>query len=208
MNSTNLVIDMKNLTFSHQIIPQEHNGEQDCEIFLGQLFGQVVCIKKFKRKQKIHDMKLIREAHLVHSLNQPNIVLCMGISLTDNFIYQVLEYMSEGSVFEQLHIKHKISLNNMPLVFDLLDSVAKGMAFLHGHNIIHGNLNVKSILIDEDWKFKISEFGFNKLRERCNRLRKSKVAAHDSPYWFAPEIFKGETIGPASDVYSFGILMW
>jgi serine/threonine protein kinase len=187
---------------------QEHNSEQDCEIFLGKCFGQLVCIKKFERKKKFDDMKLVREAHQLHSLNHPNIVLCMGISLTENFIYQVLEYMSEGSVYEQLHIKHKISLHNMNLVFDLLDSVAKGMSFLNGHKLIHGNLNVKSILIDEDWKFKISEFGFNKLRERCHRLRKSKVAARESPYWFAPEIFKGERFDSSSDVYSFGILLW
>jgi serine/threonine protein kinase len=209
LSSNNLVIDFEKITFQEQIHPHYATGEQDCEVFLGKLYGtQTVCIKKFKRKEKLDDRKLFREAQQLHGLLNPNIVLCMGISLTDQYIYQISEYMQEGSVFEQLHIKKKITINNLSGILDLLDKVAKGMSFLHGHKMIHGNLNTKSILIDEDWNYKISEFGFPKLRERCHRLKKSKVATQESPYWLAPEIFKGERFGMSSDVYSFGILLW
>lgn len=207
------VIDLKEIIFEERLDMKLPASENQFETFKGNLYNnsQKVMIRKFKRR-KMSDKKLIKEAKVLEGLNHQNIVLFLGISIDPEYLYQITEYMQEGSVYEQLHVKHKISASNLPVIFDLLDSVARAMFFLHGHEIIHGNLNSTSILIDEDWTFKISDFGFNRLREKCHRLRKMKQRITGlneiSPYWFAPEIFRGDKYGFSSDVYSFGILMW
>lgn len=203
------MIDFAQLTLLEEIKPKVLSGDIEYEIYTGLIYNsQKVCIKKYKRRAKVQDSKLIREAKRLSSLNNPNIVMFMGLSLEKDFIYQISEFMQEGSVFDQVHVNKKLSMHNMRNMFDLLESVAKGMNYLHGLKKIHGNLNSTSILIDEDWNYKISDFGFSKLRERCHRLKRSKFSAYESPYWFAPEIFRGERFGPNCDVYSFGILLW
>lgn len=177
---------------------------------IGKIYNsQTVTIRIFRRKQKPKKTKILKDARILHGLNHPNIVMFMGICLYKDHIYHIAEHMQLGSVFELLHEKKKINMNNMDTVLDLLDSVAKGMNYLHGVRIIHGNLNSTNVLVDEDWNIKISDFGFNKLREKCRRLKKMKKSHTEiSPHWFAPEIFRGDKFGTSSDVYSFGILLW
>ena len=210
MESQPFVIDLKELEFK-EVIDAKSALKEQYETYIGTLYNsQSVIIRKYERREKLRDMKIIKEAKLLNGLNHPNIVMFMGISFSPGYIYQITEYMQEGSVYEQVHQKHKITINNnLAMVLDLLDSVAKGMNYLHGLGIIHGNLNSTNVLIDEDWNFKISDFGFNKLREKFHRLKKIKFSHSEaSPHWFAPEIFRGDKFGPSSDVYSFGIFLW
>lgn len=202
-------MDIQHLTFLEVMTPKTPSGEIEYELYRGKHLGsQFVCIKKYKRKKNVRISKLIKEAKQLRCINHPNIVMFLGLVLEDDYIYQVSEYMQNGSVYDQMYVSKRISLKNMRNLFDMLDAVAKGMNYLHGNNMMHGNLNSTSILIDEDWNFKISDFGFKKLRERCLRLKRCKVGKHESPYWFAPEILRGERFGPSSDVYSYGILLW
>jgi len=209
--TSSYIVNFDQMTFKERVESKIPTSEHNFETFVGKIYNsQTVTIRKFRRKQKQGTSRLKKEARILHGLNHPNIVMFMGISIDKEHFYHIAEHMELGSVYELLHVKKKISMHNMDKILEILDSVAKGMTYLHGVNIIHGNLNSTNILIDEDWNIKISDFGFNRLREKCDRLKKKKKKNDNeiSPHWFAPEVFRGDKFGTSSDVYSFGILLW
>eukprot|EP01019_Chilodonella_uncinata_P004302 GABU01005193.1.p1 GENE.GABU01005193.1~~GABU01005193.1.p1 ORF type:complete len:274 (+),score=52.58 GABU01005193.1:552-1373(+) len=152
------------------------------------------------------------------SMKHPNILLFHGIHLDDQYLSKVTLFMSNGTVYEQLHVKGQLTIQNMTQILELLESVAVGVSFLHAHKQMHGNLNTSSIYIDEDWNFKISDFGQHQIEEifeRVQRIQHPRESPSDDedtsiPYWVAPEILRGvrSQVGPSSDAYSFGILIW
>lgn len=82
------------------------------------------------------------------------------------------------------------------------------MAYLHGKNIIHCDLKSSNVLIGENWTAKISDFGLSQAR-KCNQKQRRSIASKlGTPQWMAPEVIRNEKYENASDVYSFGIILW
>lgn len=85
------------------------------------------------------------------------------------------------------------------------------MAYLHTHNIIHRDLAARNILVhryaDGSIAAEVSDFGLCRSHEagRGYCLRNSQKMPFK---WMAPEMFKTYVWPTASDVWSFGILMW
>jgi len=77
------------------------------------------------------------------------------------------------------------------------------LAFLHGEGILHRDLSHNNVLIDETGMAKITDFG--KAKPITNVLATSGTIG--TYLWMPPEAFNGGYC-PASDIFSFGILMW
>jgi len=80
--------------------------------------------------------------------------------------------------------------------------MALGMLYLHEKFILHCDMKSSNVLIDENMNVKLCDFG---LSRRGKIRRKGKVG---TPNWMAPEIMRGEEYTQASDVYSFGMILW
>jgi serine/threonine protein kinase len=111
----------------------------------------------------------------------------------------------------------------------MLQSAAKGIAYLHSLSIVHRDLKPSNLLVDEDWSLKVADFGFARIKEdnatmtRCgtpcwtgthhtppqtqtqtqHNTADTRMMAHT-----APEVIRGEKYSETADVYSFGIIMW
>ena len=91
--------------------------------------------------------------------------------------------------------------------------VAKGMEFLCGKNIYHGDLAARNILLDDHLVAKVADFG---LSRRCyENVSKSDIFKDDDTITPLPmksialEILtNGYFIPEKSDVWSFGVLLW
>ncbi|KAG2493311.1 hypothetical protein HYH03_008446 [Edaphochlamys debaryana] len=101
-----------------------------------------------------------------------------------------------------------------PLLHVLLTAldVASGMAYLHGHSVLHGDLKPSNILLRSSagdprgFVAKVSDFGLSRL------LTRDTESVHNpEPYgtvrYLAPETVSGSSFH-ASDVWSFGVVMW
>ncbi|KAF1790708.1 P-loop containing nucleoside triphosphate hydrolase [Phytophthora cactorum] len=100
----------------------------------------------------------------------------------------------------------------------------RGMHFLHSSKppILHRDLKSVNLLIDADWRCKVSDFGLSKLKAfREDRNDASMSASTNtgtkanvprvfigSSVWIAPEVFKGEEHTEKTDVYSFGVIIF
>jgi serine/threonine protein kinase len=65
------------------------------------------------------------------------------------------------------------------------------MLYLHGKNIIHCDLKSSNLLMDENYKVKISDFGLSQIKRPGNNPKKQRSTRLGTPQWMAPEVMKG-----------------
>ena len=88
------------------------------------------------------------------------------------------------------------------------------MLHLHTRNplILHRDLNSPNLLVSADWTVKVADMGLSKLLTdsalECGINSVVTSGGGVNPRWLAPEILRGESCTKASDVFSFGVIMW
>ncbi|KAL5508382.1 hypothetical protein ACEPAH_6001 [Sanghuangporus vaninii] len=154
--------------------------------------------------------KMLRaEIRVWHGLDHPNIVkllgTCKGFSPYSSMI---LPWFANGSLSSFLH-KHKSLIYGERL--RLIREVASGLAYLHSHAIIHGDLTGGNVLIDDSHRACLSDFGLSVLARDFDLPSMSRFTSGvgGSVRWTAPELYTFEGATPPrltlhSDVYSFG----
>ncbi|RGB29945.1 kinase-like domain-containing protein, partial [Rhizophagus diaphanus] len=86
-------------------------------------------------------------------------------------------------------------------------NITNGLNFIHGTGIIHRDLHSGNIFFDDDLSYysKIGDLGISKSATECTDNNDENYGI--IPY-MAPEIFQGQKYTEASDIYSFGMIMW
>ena len=144
------------------------------------------------------------EFELLVSLNHPNVVRTTRIirnSVTGLYIGYLMEYMPNGSVYdllanvaEDIGIKERIRL--------VLDA-ARGLQYIHQRGIVHRDIKSLNLLVDQSGVCKVSDFDLS-ARTDGSPMRPTLGTVP----WTAPEVLSGAEHTTASDVYSFGIVLW
>jgi len=83
--------------------------------------------------------------------------------------------------------------------------VASAMAFLHSRHIIHRDLKSKNLLLTENLKVKLCDFGF--ARSIKDRRQMKHMTLCGTEEYMAPEVIFGMDYDQRAEVYSFGLLM-
>jgi serine/threonine protein kinase len=102
--------------------------------------------------------------------------------------------------------------SNQPLmltVVTMLGDVATGMAYVHAHNILHGDLKPDNVLLkyeEQGLVCKVADFGLS-VKMPANRTHMSNVG-HGTALYMAPEVVAQKRVSKAADVYAFGVLVW
>ncbi|KAE9403133.1 kinase-like protein [Gymnopus androsaceus JB14] len=111
----------------------------------------------------------------------------------------ILDYMKKNSPFSQ----HAISC---------LSDIAAGLEYLHSHNVVHGDLCGRNILIDKRGRACLTDFGLTSFIESDTALKSTR--RDGSPNWTAPELFEPEQFNlpfqrtAASDVYAYACVCY
>ena len=77
------------------------------------------------------------------------------------------------------------------------------MAYLHSRNIIHRDLKPSNILLTNENRAKIADFGMS-----VTNFGQELTAETGTYRWMAPEVIRHESYSSNADVYSFGIVLW
>ncbi|POG60501.1 kinase-like domain-containing protein [Rhizophagus irregularis DAOM 181602=DAOM 197198] len=118
-----------------------------------------------------------------------------------NYI-MVMSYAEKGSLRKYLSDIIKFKWQDK---LQLLKKIILGLKVIHESNLIHCDFNDTNILISDNYKeLFISDFG---LCQPINDLQDSDNRIGVLPY-MAPEILRKKHYTPASDIYSFSIIMW
>jgi len=148
-----------------------------------------------------------QELEIVSKIFHPNIVLFMGACTEPGNMMIITELMPHGNLESILQSGAPLKLYTR---LKMAKDAALGITWLHGSNpqIIHRDLKTSNLLVDENYRVKICDFGLSQLKKEGELLLDGKEGAKGSPLWMPPEVLFGQEFNEKADVYSFGIVLW
>ena len=144
-----------------------------------------------------------REALSVSNLSHPNIVEVYDVGEEDGQHYIVMEYI-DGKTLKQL-LKKRESLT-LSEVIDIMTQLTDGISHAHESYIIHRDIKPQNIMIEDDGRVKITDFGIAMALNATQLTQTNSVMG--SVHYLPPEQASGKSATIKSDIYSMGILMY
>jgi serine/threonine protein kinase len=146
-----------------------------------------------------------QEARYVAALNHPNIVALYDIGEQDGIAYMVTELI-DGTSLRGV----KLPLRE---VLDVASQIADGLAAAHSANITHRDLKPDNVMLTRDGRVKILDFGVAKRNEVFGPDASTSAGTETGIVvgtvgHMAPEQIRGEPVGPAADIFAFGLLLY
>ncbi|KAL3320469.1 Ephrin type-A receptor 3 [Cichlidogyrus casuarinus] len=170
---------------------------------------KLVAIKTLKTQATAKEREdFLAEASTMALLKHPNIIRLEGVvTKTDPFMI-VTEYMSLQSLDRYLKSNKKDM--SMPFIIDILASVANAMSYLAQMRFVHRDLAARNILLDDKHNCKVTDFGLSREVdfEDPDSASYTTMGGKIPVRWTAPESITLRKFTTASDVWSFGVLMW
>lgn len=163
------------------------------------------------------------EAETMKQLNHPNIVKLMGVSLDGMTTFVIMEYMNQGDLRSYLlkmrHLVDEVTttwteddfeVSPKRLTKMVLD-ISKGLSYLAQNKFVHRDIACRNCLVNKErngeFVVKLADFGLTRnIFENENYQRRRNICL--PMLWSAPESLKLRIYTPASDVWSFGIVVW
>lgn len=144
-----------------------------------------------------------REAIAASSLNHPNIVEVYDVGEDNGKYYIVMEYV-DGKTLKSL-IKKRGALT-LPEVVDIMLQLASAISCAHDSYIIHRDIKPQNVIILEDGRVKVMDFGIAAQLNSNDLTQTNSVMG--TVYYLPPEQANGNVTTTKSDIYSLGILMY
>lgn len=196
-----LVLDHEQLVYQ-DLIGEGRSGK----VYKGNLASRpdaVVAIKVLHCQQlSPSELEMFRrEIFTLSTLSHPSILKLLGYTNQLPFCL-VTELLGNGSLYRFLLSKPQelTPTDRMVIAID----VAYGMQYIHERNIIHRDLKSLNILLDDEKRARICDFGLVRLKSYA-----PMTGLIGTPQWMAPEILMCSTsYNIKVDVYSYGIVLW
>lgn len=143
-----------------------------------------------------------REARAVASLAHENVTQVFDYGEEGDRPYMVLQYLPGGTLGERLTPGEPLPPADAAAV---TTGIAAGLAHAHGRGVVHRDLKPANILFDEEGRPKLADFGIAR-RAAAERTLTEEGAVIGTANYLSPEQAAGRPAGPASDVYSLGVI--
>ncbi|XP_040204621.1 ephrin type-A receptor 3-like [Rana temporaria] len=146
------------------------------------------------------------EASIMGQFDHPNIIRLEGVVTKCKPVMIITEYMENGSLDSFLK-KHDGQFTVIQLV-GMLRGIASGMKYLSDMNYVHRDLAARNILVNSNLVCKVSDFGLSRVLEDDPEAAYTTRGGKIPIRWTAPEAIAYRKFTSASDVWSYGIVMW
>jgi len=170
------------------------------------LNNEHVAIKIIKRKHeqefKKHDFRIFREVIMSSMINHPYVVRLKNFMFSTSYYFLIFEYINGKQLYDVIvdegYLDEKVARRYFRQILSAID-------YIHKNSIVHRDLKIENILLDENDNIKIIDFGLSNFYD-------SKMLLNTfcgSLYFAAPELLQGKRYcGPEIDVWSLGVILF
>lgn len=149
----------------------------------------------------------MNEVEILSRLQHPNLVKLYGCtSRHSQELLLVYEYIPNGTVADHLHGKLANSGQlSWSVRLKIAIETANALAYLHRKDIIHRDVKTNNILLHNNFKVKVADFGLSRLFPL--HVTHVSTAPQGTPGYVDPEYYQCYQLTDKSDVYSFGVVL-
>ncbi|XP_058091863.1 cysteine-rich receptor-like protein kinase 3 isoform X2 [Magnolia sinica] len=170
--------------------------------------GKVVAIKRlfFNTRQWVDEF--FNEVNLISGIHHKNLVKLLGCSITGPESLLVYEYVPNKSLHHHIFNVENARLLSWEVRYNIIVGTAEGLAHLHEEldaRIIHRDIKLGNVLLDENFTAKIADFGLARLFPEDKTHISTGIAG--TLGYMAPEYLVRGKLTEKADVYSFGVLV-
>ncbi|KAL4237040.1 Serine/threonine-protein kinase plk2 [Mactra antiquata] len=159
-------------------------------------------ISKHRISRPHQRQKIMREVELQRNLKHTNVVEFHSFFEDDENVYIVLENCSRKSLVYML--KHRKTLTE-PEVRYYMGQLVEGVKYIHHHDIIHRDLKLGNMLLNDNMDVKIADFG---LATRVEFEGEKKMTVCGTPNYIAPEVLQKRGHSFPADIWALGCVMY
>uniref|UniRef100_A0A1A8F9Y9 non-specific serine/threonine protein kinase n=1 Tax=Nothobranchius korthausae TaxID=1143690 RepID=A0A1A8F9Y9_9TELE len=166
---------------------------------------RTVAIKSIRKERITDDLDRIhiqREIEITSLLRHPNIIRFHEVFESRDKIVIVMEYASRGELYDYIQERKRLPETEARSIFRQITSAVH---YCHKNGVVHRDLKLENILLDQDMNVKLADFGLSNNFQRDSLLQ----TYCGSPLYASPEIVKGLPYkGPEVDCWALGVLLY
>jgi serine/threonine-protein kinase len=147
--------------------------------------------------------RFIGEAKSVARLSHQNVVAVFDQGADGPFLYLAMEYVPGRTLKEVLRERGRFS---PAAALEIMTGVLDGLAAAHASGIVHRDVKPENVLLTTDGRVKVADFGLARAQAAVAHTRAGLLIG--TVAYLPPEQVTGEPIGPRSDVYSAGVMLF
>jgi serine/threonine-protein kinase len=215
--------DPENLVFGkYEVIERLAQGGMG-EVFLARFTGLVglnrlVILKRLLPQLAAQDEfveQFLDEARVTASLNHPNVVTVYEVGAWKGDYYIALEFINGADITKLLK---RAAEKKVPVPFSvtakIIRDAAEGLAYAHAAtdsegqllNVIHRDISPQNIMVTEQGRVKVVDFGIAKSEARMTRTETGVMKG--KLQYMAPEQIRAENLDSRSDQFGLGVVFW
>jgi serine/threonine protein kinase len=167
--------------------------------------GRAVALKMLHRDaiQEKDLRRFANEGRSLASVNHPNVVQIYRLGQYEEQPYIVMEFL-EGRTLRKLLRDGELSVAS---AVDAMAQVARGLAAIHAAGLVHRDLSTNNVMIAPDGTAKILDLGLANFVDAI-QTRSQQYYLAGTVLYVAPEVIQGSVATQASDVFSFGVILY
>ncbi|XP_070775200.1 ephrin type-B receptor 3 isoform X1 [Enoplosus armatus] len=169
----------------------------------------VVAIKTLKAGYTERQRRdFLAEASIMGQFDHPNVIRMEGVLTRSCPVLIITEFMENGALDSFLRLND--GRFTMTQLVGMLRGIAAGMKYLSDMNYVHRDLAARNILVNSNLVCKVSDFGLSRFLDdtSADPTYTSSLGGKIPIRWTAPEAIAFRKFTSASDVWSYGIVMW
>ncbi|KAM0051887.1 putative protein kinase RLK-Pelle-LysM family [Helianthus debilis subsp. tardiflorus] len=179
-------------------------------VYYGELRGEKAAIKKMEMqasKEFLAELKVLTHVHHL------NLILYFQVRLigycVEGSLFLVYEFIGNGNLSQ--HLRGSSGRESIPWAtrVQIALDAARGLEYIHEHTVpvyIHRDIKSPNILIDEDFRAKVADFGLTKLTEVGSGSLQTRLVGTFG--YMPPEYAQYGEVSPKVDVYAFGVVLF
>jgi len=165
---------------------------------------------KILREQYAEDEEFVerfrREARNAASLSHPNIVSIYDQGRSEDGAYYIaIEYVPGGTLIERMRREGVFTSHAaVEVALQITDALSEA----HEKGVIHRDIKPQNVLLTHKGDVKVTDFGIARAAASASSVATATGAVLGTAAYMSPEQARGEPVGPQSDLYSLGVVLY